>query len=45
MPSDELDAEAGPNPKLNPGAVRTMKTKGNFSQQTQEQRIKAPQSI
>ena len=27
-----------------PGAVRTKKRKGNFSQQPQEQQIKAPQS-
>ena len=44
MPSGDLHAEAGPNPKLNPEAVRTKKRKGNVSQQPQEQRIKAPQT-
>ena len=43
-PSGDLHAEAGPNPKLNPGSCANKEGKGNLSQQPQEQRIKSPRS-
>ena len=45
MPSGDLHAEVGPNPKLNPRNCANKEEKGNFlSQQPQEQWIKSPQS-
>ena len=44
MPSGNLHAEAGPNPKLNPRSWVNKEEKGNLSQQAQEQWIKSPQS-
>ena len=44
-PSGNLHAEATTNTKLNPRSCANKKRKGNFSQQPQEQWIKAQQSI
>ena len=43
-PSGDLQAEAGPNPKLNPRRYANKKRKRNLSQQPQEQWIKSPES-
>ena len=43
-PSGNLHAELGPNLKLNPRHCVNKEEKGNLSQQSQERRVKSPQS-